>query len=145
MKGSCLPRHPLLLRFPLRRRSHPHPSFRPHALPRSSAAAPGSPVKPIPQQAAGGQNLDDLLNPFAVLGLENKKPAGVASPRVTSGSYSASATGAGWTSPAPQPQYAVANPYAQTQALPQAQAQQPQWGSPHSAFQPPADESRTCW
>lgn len=98
---------------------------------------PGSPVKPAAQAA----QLDDLLNPFAVLGLENKKPA-------SSPVAAQHPTGAGWASP--RSATTAANPYAMGMGAPQPQQYQATaaapsfqqaggWGaSPQSAFQPPA-------
>jgi len=131
----------------------------PVAIQGSSSSSSSNAAKPTPmspqQQQQQAAALDDLINPFAVLGMENKSQK---SPTAASGSPYHQASGAGYTSP-----YANASSAAlyspsrgpqqqqQQQQQPQALAapqvfappqhyQQQQWGSPsaQSAFQPPA-------
>ncbi len=109
-----------------------------YAAPSPVAQASGKPQQATPAQAAA---LDDLINPFAVLGMENKSAK---SP--TAASYP-QASGAGYMSPHASPSYAasparspVQQQYpAQALAAPQVYAPpQQQWAaSPNSAFQPP--------
>eukprot|EP00624_Nannochloropsis_granulata_P000758 evm.model.NODE_12998_length_13939_cov_25.947701.3 len=97
----------------------------------SSHTSPSQQQQQQQQQAAA---LDDLINPFAVLGMENKSQK---SPTAVSSPYY-QASGAGYTFPYAEASSAAL--YSPSHGPQQQQQQQQEWGMPsaRSAFQPPA-------